>query len=127
MPQTTRCPGCGVVLNLPEGAIGRRLKCPKCGNKFQSGTPESTPSMLAPGDTPTAPGGTRATADVASLFREDDSAPRHTTAADRRAQSRPCPSCQRMVPAGMSLCPNCGLDLDSGTRVDLDDDLDVVE
>ncbi len=35
MPQTTQCPHCGVVLNLPEGAAGRRLRCPKCGSRFE--------------------------------------------------------------------------------------------
>jgi hypothetical protein len=49
MPRTTQCPNCGVVLTLPEEAYGRRLKCPKCSFKFQSGTPESKPPSSAPG------------------------------------------------------------------------------
>src|SRR5512135_1084239 len=35
MPRTTRCTTCGVRLNLPDNAVGKRLKCPKCGTKFQ--------------------------------------------------------------------------------------------
>jgi ribosomal protein S27AE len=35
MPLTIACLNCGVVLNLPENAEGRRLKCPKCGSRFK--------------------------------------------------------------------------------------------
>lgn len=37
MPLTIQCEKCGVVLNLPDDAGGRRLKCPKCGAKFYAG------------------------------------------------------------------------------------------
>lgn len=44
MPRTIQCPDCGVVLNVPEAAAGRRLKCPKCGNRFAAdGAPTPTP------------------------------------------------------------------------------------
>src|SRR4051812_15592869 len=36
MPRTIQCPHCGVVLNLPDNATGKRLKCPKCANKFDA-------------------------------------------------------------------------------------------
>jgi hypothetical protein len=35
MARTIACVNCGVVLNLPDNAQGRRLKCPKCHTKFQ--------------------------------------------------------------------------------------------
>src|SRR4051795_2010122 len=38
MPRTIQCNHCGVVLNVPDGAEGRRLKCPKCGVKFAIGS-----------------------------------------------------------------------------------------
>src|SRR5579863_3646597 len=34
MPRTIQCNQCGVVLNIPPQAAGKRLKCPKCGTKF---------------------------------------------------------------------------------------------
>ena len=37
MSQSIQCPSCRVTLNLPDTAVGRRLKCPKCGVKFQVG------------------------------------------------------------------------------------------
>ena len=40
MPHTTQCTQCGIRLNVPEGAAGRRLKCPKCGTRFFPDAPE---------------------------------------------------------------------------------------
>lgn len=34
MAHTIQCPECGVVLNVPDSAAGRKLKCPKCATKF---------------------------------------------------------------------------------------------
>ena len=34
MTRTIQCPDCGVVLNVPDSAAGRKLKCPKCARKF---------------------------------------------------------------------------------------------
>lgn len=44
MAPTTKCPGCGVVLNLPDEARGRRLRCPKCQTKFAPDAPGTDPS-----------------------------------------------------------------------------------
>src|SRR5262245_9132892 len=41
MPRTTQCTECGVILNLPDSAAGKRLKCPKCGHKFVIGSDTS--------------------------------------------------------------------------------------
>src|SRR5262245_31169196 len=48
MPRTIVCPKCGVVLNVPPEAQGRRLKCPKCVEKFYATDAERAPST-APG------------------------------------------------------------------------------
>jgi hypothetical protein len=165
MSPTTQCPKCGVVLNLPPDLpAGKRLKCPKCQTRFQSGTPESRPPTSALGvadakfsstiirpapdlldlDLPTAEGDLRdtfnlpmmteadeaprapapAAADAAALFQEPASAPRRVGAAEKRSKARRCPTCGTVVPAGMSLCSRCGLDLESGARVDV---LDFIE
>ena len=51
MPRTIQCPQCGVVLNVPEAAAGRRLKCPKCATKFAAdgGPPPPRPSSSTMG------------------------------------------------------------------------------
>ncbi|HEX8203399.1 MAG TPA: hypothetical protein VF590_23185 [Isosphaeraceae bacterium] len=74
----------------------------------------------APGPAPAA----APAADAAALFRESAPAKRRLSAAEQRAQARRCPTCGGVVPAGMSLCSRCGLDLESGTRVDV---LDFIE
>jgi hypothetical protein len=36
MTHTIQCPECGIVLNVPDSAAGRKLKCPKCATKFSA-------------------------------------------------------------------------------------------
>jgi hypothetical protein len=168
MSSTTKCPNCGVVLNLPEGAAGRRLRCPKCATKFSSDQPDArssssalgvaeartASSILAPSPTgdqvnPRAEGDLRdtfdlpmmmeadkapsrsprskETADAVALFQDDQVAPsRRRSGAEARAKSRHCPSCGGLVASGMSLCTFCGFDLETGTRVGLDDDIATI-
>ncbi len=178
MSRTTQCPNCGVVLNVPEAAASKRLKCPKCGTKFQSGTPGTKPQSSAPGvdtagpastllptegrpasgshstkqphhdpDLPTAASDLRETfdaellmgedapakpkkpsksaeiADASSLLADDDPPKRRVTAAEARSKPRRCPDCSYVVPAGMSLCARCGLDLDTGRRHNVIDEI----
>ena len=51
MPHTTQCTQCGIRLNVPEEAAGRRLKCPKCGTKFlpDAPNPNAASSAMRPG------------------------------------------------------------------------------
>src|SRR4051794_30740366 len=49
MPRTIRCSNCGITLNLPENVAGRRLKCPKCGAKFQASESDLNAASTAPG------------------------------------------------------------------------------
>lgn len=161
MTPTIQCHICGVVLNLPPNALGKRLKCPKCGTKLVAGqgntraatersdhdaSPASSQDIpRGHGDVslPTAAGDLRETfdlpllteaaapaapakapvADALALFEEKKTAPRRPNAAEARAKARRCPTCGGVVPVGMSICSTCGLDLESGTRVALDDDL----
>lgn len=164
MPRTIQCPQCGVVLNVPDAAAGRRLKCPKCATKFAAdgGPPPARPSSSTYGthgmassvtlpasshgdfDLPNAPGSLReqfdlpllgedsprssprvpaAEADPLSLLSDDEPVRRKPLAAEARAQARRCPTCGSVVPRGMSLCGTCGLDLESGNRIDVTEDL----
>jgi predicted nucleic acid-binding Zn-ribbon protein len=171
MPRTTQCTQCGIVLNVPDQAIGKRLKCPKCGTKFATspdaeGSPGSTyvlPSTKPPSSQeeisarrsssetlPTAAGdlrdtfdlssmtevagapgsrmvttavaGPKQTADALALFNDPPKEKRRLKPAEERSKVRRCPTCGGVVPAGMSICSKCGLDLESGTRVSLDDE-----
>lgn len=184
MALSIQCPGCRAVLNLPDGAAGRRMRCPKCAERFYADGPASAntplakpatggapavdrarpasgslsdlpkPKVAAPStkaghgdvDLPTAAGDLRDTfalpllmeddapaaskppgareADALALFEEEPRAPRRMTGGDARAHDRRCPTCGFVVPRGMSLCSSCGLDLDTGTRFDVDEMLE---
>jgi hypothetical protein len=76
-------------------------------------TEESIPSAAKP-----------QAADALALFNEPAKPkPKRPSAVESRSKGRRCPTCGGFVPPGMSLCSKCGLDLESGTRIDLDDDL----
>lgn len=177
--RTVRCPHCSIELNLPESALGRRLKCPKCEAKFtapalqdlavaeegsslylptrgvgSSGSVElpsfggssgsvELPTSLAPlretfdlpllsdAEPPSrsrnanAPSADAGAADALGLFKDEPKSTRKPRGAEARAQARRCSSCSTIVPAGMSLCAKCGLDLDTGqhhTPIDLYDE-----
>ena len=59
-----------------------------------------------------------AVGDAAALFRDEPKSSRKLQGAEARAQARRCSSCSSIVPAGMSLCSRCGLDLDTGQRIE---------
>lgn len=167
MSTSTQCPACQVVLRVPEEGIGRRLRCPKCGNKFVAGAasnPASSSAMEAgfstteiasvgipaprpqpgrpaprpPADDdliPVAEGDIRETfsldmlgaapassapsvADPSLLFA-DEPPPKKKLAGDLRHSARPCPSCGSTVQAGTVLCTMCGLNLETGEKMDL--------
>ena len=52
MAGNIQCLHCGVVLNLPDQAAGRRMRCPRCGGKFvvgKAGKAEVIPTADATG------------------------------------------------------------------------------
>jgi hypothetical protein len=67
--------------------------------------------------------GKTAVSDAEALFRDDPATRRKPRGAEARAQNRRCSNCGGLVPMGMSICSDCGLDQDTGMRVDLDEDL----
>ena len=170
--RVVRCPHCSIELNLPESALGRRLKCPKCESKFTVPMPQDQVSaeegsslylpthgpgssgsvelpsfggggssgdvelssslaplretfdlpLLSEVDPPSrshvvkSPATGGESADVLGLFQDEPKSNRKPKGAAARAQARRCSSCSTIVPAGMSLCSKCGLDLDTGKR-----------
>ncbi|MFO0890083.1 MAG: hypothetical protein U0790_13205 [Isosphaeraceae bacterium] len=50
MPRSILCQNCGVVLNLPQAvAVGKRMKCPKCGYRFVVSEKDASSELTAPG------------------------------------------------------------------------------
>ena len=74
-----------------------------------------------------APISAAAEADPMALFRDDPQVTRRKPLpGDARSRARRCPTCGSVVPQGMSLCATCGLDLDTGARVDLIEEIGTV-
>jgi hypothetical protein len=59
--------------------------------------------------------------DAEALLRDDPAPRRKPKGAEARAQARRCSKCGGVVPMGMSICASCGLDQETGLRIDLDD------
>ena len=48
MAMTATCPGCGKQLNVRDELLGKRLKCPGCGNAFTADATTAAPMGAAP-------------------------------------------------------------------------------
>ncbi|CAN5783548.1 hypothetical protein BH23PLA1_BH23PLA1_00450 [soil metagenome] len=79
--------------------------------------------LLMDDDTPASPPRSKE-AGVAGLF-DEPVRPKKVTTAEARLRPRRC-RCGSVVPAGMSLCQTCGLDLDTGQRIDVEEMLEEV-
>ena len=62
-------------------------------------------------------------ADAHALFDDGPKQSARRPSAAEAVEGPACPTCGGVVPVGMSLCSTCGLDLETGTRVSLEDDL----
>lgn len=169
MPRTILCQKCGVILNLPDRiTAGKRVKCPKCGERFTLTEKDASSASTLPGEADVAlassrdygrrppshddlptfvvdrdlrdvfelPTGTgaqiehsavaepkRKISDAEALFAEDSARRKKLSGAEARARARRCMTCGGVVGAGMSICPSCGVDQETGMRIDLDEDL----
>jgi hypothetical protein len=175
MPRTIYCPKCRVELTIPEEAGSKRLRCPKCAERFfpdgtkpskkptgpaaasgpkKTGSPSASPNKkkvtVPPSsgqhsrpdssvpkpptslpelrdmidiplvdDNPFPSSRSNAAADVSALFGDDDSPKPRKRMAEAKREARRCTSCGTVVLQGMSLCENCGLDLDTGRRYEV--------
>ena len=85
MPFMTKCPGCGKGLQVPDAALGKRVKCPDCAHVWQVAQP---------------------TADAGA-------APKTPTPQPAATSATKCPGCGRdiQIPASMAgkrvKCPGC--------------------
>ena len=105
MPVKVRCQGCQTVLNAPDAARGKALKCPKCEARVRvpaagkarksAGGPRKA---RRPGRTKSGPG---ALTDLDLRHAED----RH---------ARICPKCATNVSEEDIECPNCGVNIETG-------------
>jgi hypothetical protein len=89
---------CGKKLKAPSTAVGKKAKCPKCGNIVVVKLPPPPPED----------DGLDALYDLA---QESEQAAANQEFAPR------CPGCFRELPSGAVLCTNCGYDTRSGKSI----------
>jgi predicted Zn finger-like uncharacterized protein len=107
---TTRvisCPSCQTRYQIGPEAVGRKVKCKKCGQVLQvpAATPIQAPGTSAPPALDPEPS--------LGIMPDQGSGPRAPSAAGQpsqvpRVSQRQCPRCDAMVDADMPLCTVCG-------------------
>jgi hypothetical protein len=102
MPVKVKCSGCEAVLNAPDKARGKAVKCPKCG------TPIRVPAEGA-----ARPAAKPKPASVVSDDSNDFLAAFDLGRVEDRS-TRVCPKCGTIVGAEDVDCPMCGADLATG-------------
>jgi len=101
------CPTCGATLKLPEEAIGKTCRCPKCANKFiAEGEPdkpafELRESAASVSQTPPLP------APVEVQYQELAAPP---------IPMQTCPFCAEQIPQSAKKCKYCRETLDVALR-----------
>ncbi|MBW3542869.1 MAG: hypothetical protein KY476_21615 [Planctomycetes bacterium] len=117
MAVRVRCRGCEKVLNLPDKARGRTIRCPGCSGPVkvpsgESGTGGGRKSEAPSGRKPAAAGARRGRktreAGGEDIFANLDL----SGIADEEA--RVCPRCGEEVPEEQFECPVCGVDIRTG-------------
>lgn len=100
MPVKVRCPECDKVLNAPDRAAGKSLKCPNCEGRVRVPGPKGSKGpRKKPRQRPADPENALAGLDLRNA--EDQS-------------TRICPKCARVVTEEDIECPACGVNIDTG-------------
>lgn len=104
MPVKVRCTSCGTILNAPDRARGKAVKCPECETKIRVPAAKSTTQQAAAKKQAGAKKPLSSTMLIANL--DLDSL--------EDTDSRVCPRCGTEVSSDDFDCPNCGVDLETG-------------
>jgi DNA-directed RNA polymerase subunit M/transcription elongation factor TFIIS len=101
MPVKVRCPSCDKLLNAPDAARGKAIKCPGCETKVRVPA-EGTPKVAAKAEKKK---------DSASDSREFQAI--DLSKAEESGSSL-CPKCGTEIPDDAKECPKCGIDPATG-------------
>ena len=109
---TVQC-NCGKRLNAPANAVGRKAKCPSCGNVLivEAPAPEPVPESVAVGI------GDEDSPDPYDFSNLDDLAASEAKAAavaEANDTNARCPNCSMVMSRTAAVCVNCGYDVRKG-------------
>jgi uncharacterized RDD family membrane protein YckC len=107
MPIRVRCESCQIVLNVPDQAAGKAVKCKQCGERIRVPVPDENaparPRKRQPAAVPESHDNLIAGLDL-----------RHSEDTKRKI----CPGCARPVRDEDIECPKCGVTIATGTLSD---------
>lgn len=105
MPVKVQCPSCSKVLNAPDAARGKSVKCPGCETKIAVPAGDGAAGKPAAGKPKTS---AKKSAD------DDDFLGGLDISAAATADAEICPKCGADLPEGATECPKCGVDPNTG-------------
>ena len=105
-----RCKVCQAGLKLPEAAMGKVVKCPKCANKIKvPSAPAGAAGQVAGAGSPS---GRRRSSANASASTNFFTALSNLPLEDQ--ERKICPRCGKDVDPEIGECPDCGIDVETG-------------
>jgi ribosomal protein L40E len=108
MAVKVKCPTCDKVLNAPDAARGKAVKCPECETKVkvpaEGGSGRTTPRPSGPKTAKKPAPGSESTEFLAGLD--------FSKMVDSSSQI--CPKCGAEIPDDQTECPKCGVDISTG-------------
>jgi len=112
MPVKVRCPKCEKVLNAPDSARGKAVKCPECETKVKVPVGDSAAGT----GSKAAAGPAKAKTAVKKKADADSSAFLAALDLDKVEDSSEamCPKCGAPIPEDATECPKCGVDPTTG-------------
>lgn len=97
MPIQVTCPSCSRSFNAPDGAAGKRAKCPKCGSPIDIPAPAPKEEIFD----------AEADADAIRPFSDEDFEVEPPPQLPATEDQRPCPMCGEMIQRTAVKCRHC--------------------
>ena len=131
MPMRVSCE-CGQILNAPDSLAGKAVKCPKCqkairvpaaGTSAGSDTKSASAKSAAPtSNSPPAAAKPKAPAPSSAGAKSSSGGDAVANLFDQAGLTKRegvfCPSCDKSLPVGTSICVSCGFHLEQGSKLD---------